>query len=174
MKNAKKTNTTFIGITRNPSERLHKRNHDKLKFLKMNESEIRKFLESYDNKANVGTICLTESNLEVFPEIIRQLTQLTSLRIKQAALRKFQDEIIQLKNLKSLEINLTDDHILPEVIAKFKNLEVLSINGSPLKGLPDDIFYLPKLKTLNVKNAGLPDTVLKKIKMLRPDLRVGK
>ena len=91
---------------------------------------------------------LNQNSIEVIPDEIKELKQLTELRISNNHLKALPSSLGELKALKKLWINGNQIARLPLEISKLNDLEFLGAGDNKFRTLPDHLCELCSLKKL--------------------------
>ena len=122
---------------------------EKLKKLDISHNKIQT-IDSICDLTLLEYFCCRNNEIEIIPEIISNLSNLTSLDIsKNSCVEELPDSFYVLAKLQNLNISDTDIEELSDKMSNFVNLQKLDISFT-FVNIPDDIWGLKQITHLNM------------------------
>lgn len=106
--------------------------------------------DAFKNPKEVYQLHLAQTGLNVFPDSVLLLPNLTYLDLQWNKIEELPKKIAKLKKLEILNLEHNDIKDLPNSIIKLKNLKELNLAFCYLEDLPEGMENLKQLKNLNL------------------------
>jgi Leucine-rich repeat (LRR) protein len=140
--------------------------------LALMNTELDKFPDEIKQFPNLEVLRLTGNKAAEVPDWIGREQKLKDLRLKQFKLDPFPEALTQLVTLDDVELGDCLISNLPPTIGKLQALEFLDLRNNKLTDVPDEISQLTSLKVLRVGGNPLKPAVLERIRKLLPNSKV--
>ena len=132
----------------------------------LNNSNIEILPETIGNLKNLTRLFVDSNKLTHIPESIGDLFFLKVLYLNDNYLDSLPENFENLKNLTDLFLNNNNFNEIPEVLKELTNLSYLDISGNQISEIPDFLLNMKNLKYLIIKNNNLPESEIAKLKQL--------
>lgn len=123
-----------------------------LKFLDLSENKIEVIPDQIIKLQNLTDLDLSNNKIHKIPANIDPELKLRKISLKNNKLERFEPALLNCSNLEELNLSGNPIKEIPENISVLEKLRILSINSCDIRKCSDNFYKLKNIQTINVMN----------------------